>query len=135
MGTLRWLYYFHILKTYIQQNPESINGDNVSWCFRIQLCHEPAVASVVLCYTQEVLYIRLLKNIYDLMACEFFVVGWGLKNRKTIKEQNIFLTYIILLWIFGHMIYHLISQMCWGEVSFVYTKLSKNRSIQTILLS
>ena len=21
------------------------------------------------------------------MACEFFVVGWGLKNRKTIKEQ------------------------------------------------
>ena len=69
------------------------------------------------------------------MACEFFVVGWGLKNRKTIKEQNIFLTYIILLWIFGHMIYHLISQMCWGEVSFVNTKLSKNRSIQTILLS
>ena len=31
-------------------------------------------------------------KIYDLMACEFFVVGWGLKNRKTIKEQNIFLT-------------------------------------------
>ena len=135
MGTLRWVYYFYILKTYIQQNPESINGDNVTWCFRIQLCHEPAVVSVVLCYTQEVLYIRLLKNIYDLMACEFFVVGWGFKNRKTIKEQNIFLTYIILLWIFGHMIYHLISQMCWAEVSFVNTKLSKNRSIQTILLS
>ena len=82
MGTLRWVYYFDILKTYIQQNPES----NVSWCFRIQLCHEPAVVSVVLCYTQEVLYIRLLKNIYDLMARELFVVGWGLRNRKRIKE-------------------------------------------------
>ena len=69
------------------------------------------------------------------MACEFFVVGWGFKSRKTIKEQSIFLTYITLLWIFGHMIYHLISQMCWAEVSFVNTKLSKNRSIQTILLS
>ena len=80
MRTLRWVYYFYILKTYIQQNPESINGDNVSWCFRIQLCHEPAVVSVVLCYTQEVLYIRLLKNIYDLMACEFFCSGVGIKK-------------------------------------------------------
>ena len=93
MSTLRWVYYFYILKTYIQQNPEYINGDNVSWCFKIQLCHKPAVVSVVLCYTHEVLYIRLLKiYIYDLMAHDFFVVGWRLKNRKTIKEQNIFLT-------------------------------------------
>ena len=61
MGTLRWVYYFYILKTYTQQNHDSINGDNVSWCFRIQLYHEPAVVSVVLCYTQEALYIRLLK--------------------------------------------------------------------------
>ena len=63
MGTLRWVYYFYILKTYIQQNPDSINGDNVSWCFRIQLCHEPAVVSVMVLHTGGPLHKAIKKYV------------------------------------------------------------------------